>query len=274
MTRKSSTLDTRTPMSPYVGEMVEAFPVADIRTDLRYQRPLDEGLIRKVIDGLDIRAFGVLLLALRPDNQLYVADGQHRHQVASRLGWETVPAVALLCETVEDEARLFVQSNNRSNMRAIDLHRANVTARDATARIVQYAVQAADLVIGERGRSDRGMSACVAAVSTLYTITANYGPDITTRSLIVLRDAWHGETYQAMWLRATAQLLATYEPDGSDDAKVIARLARKSVREIKDRATERAPANPHTEHILRAQIWAYNSGRGPKWNLDALDGDE
>ena len=259
------------PKSPYESERVESVAVADIHTDISYQRPINKGFIDKVCRDLDMRAFGVLLVALRPDELLYVCDGQHRLEIARQLKWLNVPCVVVLCEDAEDEARLFLNANARSAVHALDRHRAAVCARDERALQLEAAVQAADLEIGTRKDGDPSTIHHVCAVVALQVVLAGYGPMTLTRALRLLRDAWHGEIYHAQWIKAAARVIAALSADGFEDREIIRRASTKTVESIATRAAQTAPQRPGVDDIAFSIVWAFNTARGRQFDPFKLD---
>ena len=263
------------PVSPYINERVEAIALNDILTDRTYQRDLNHGLVRAIEADLDMPAFGVLLLGMRPDETIACIDGQHRLEVARRLEWATVPAILVLADSPEAEARLFLHANRRGAMGTRDKHRARLRALDEQALRVEAAVAAADLRI-EVGRVDEAEAhQCVRAIGKLYVLDARYGAEMVTRVLRVARDAWHGESYEGKLLHALAIVLATYVPDRDGDAVTARRLSRKTLHDVVETARKRAPRYVDVDAYANAIVLVHNRTRGPKWNPWVLEeGDE
>lgn len=262
------------PPSPYVNERVEAIAVTDIITDHTYQRDLNHALVRRIITDLNMPAFGVLLLVMRPDTCIACCDGQHRLEAARELGWEWVPAVLVAVETPAEEARLFLDANRRGTISAVDRHRALMRAGDETALRIETAVSTADLRI-DLGRVDSlDGQQTVRAVGKLYFIDAHYSGEMITRVLRIMRDAWHGESYEGKLMHALAIVLATYVHDVHADGAVSRRLSRKPLADVITTARANAPRHPDVMTYAKAIVKVHNRSRGPKFNPWVLDNGE
>jgi len=107
-------------------------PVDSIRVDKSYQR--DEVSLSNTLNkarGFDWAAFGSLILAERPNGNLYVVDGLQRLLAARHRGdIARVPCIVFQSDGPEQEAKHFLQANDdRKYVSATDKFRAAVRAK-------------------------------------------------------------------------------------------------------------------------------------------------
>lgn len=82
-----------------------------------YQRGQTTAALRTMLRGkgaLDWRAFGVILVARRPNGEYWVYDGGHRLKLAIQLGFTHVPCIVHeFSGSINDEAASFIDVNTR-----------------------------------------------------------------------------------------------------------------------------------------------------------------
>jgi hypothetical protein len=123
--------------------LLQWVPVADLRIDDRYQRPLGPAslaAIRRIADGFDWAKFGCVKVAPLEGGMFALVDGQHRVHAAALRGVTSVPTeVSRL--TLRQQAEAFVTINART-MRVTphQLFRAALAAGEAWALETDRAV--------------------------------------------------------------------------------------------------------------------------------------
>lgn len=96
-----------------------------INVDHSYQRTLRK-TYKKIRDQFDPLLVGVVTLSKRPNNTMWVIDGQHRLQAMKELGITNAKALVYTGLTLEEEAKIFsLQNLNRIKVAQIDLFNAS-----------------------------------------------------------------------------------------------------------------------------------------------------
>lgn len=114
--------------------------VASLRVDVRYQRSMEgrrsQNLIDRICEKFRWAAFQAIVVT--PDDAGHlVIDGQHRVEVARRLGIARVPAIVVEGLSLSEQAALFVDANqSRVIINPFSLYHARLMAGDAKALAV------------------------------------------------------------------------------------------------------------------------------------------
>jgi hypothetical protein len=115
---------------------IEWVPLDELQIDAAYQRSVEFAAskrhIRKIAEGWDWTLFGMLLVSRRPDDRLFVVDGQHRLEGARLRGdIDMVPCSISRRSGPEEEAKLFIAANRtRRTVATIDDYHAALAAGD------------------------------------------------------------------------------------------------------------------------------------------------
>lgn len=139
----------------------------DLIVDHIYQRSLNETKYKKIAANFNWAAFGALIVAQRPDGNLYVVDGQHRLSAAmARSDIEIVPCIVFAFNgDIVNEASDFLTINkNRKPLTGIESFKALVVSENETAKIVQSMINEQGLQVGKTGTSKN--VSCVKALMT------------------------------------------------------------------------------------------------------------
>lgn len=103
-----------------------------IKIDISVQRELQETHVSKILKKFDPQAFGRLTVSKREDGFYYCSDGQHRLNVARRLGLSEVPCIVVNSHSIVDEGENFIKVNEVSaKVSALDKYRIGVTVGNA-----------------------------------------------------------------------------------------------------------------------------------------------
>lgn len=143
-----------------------------LRIDPTYQRAHNEGKRKRIASNLNWAAFGVLLVARRPDGSMWVIDGQHRLLAArSRSDVDEVPVVVFdFGGNVMEEAKDFLTANkDRQPLKGIDSFKAMVVSGDPIALQVQELVQASGKTIAENAANGTSIRCVKALCSCMET---------------------------------------------------------------------------------------------------------
>lgn len=146
---------------------------AELAVDTAYQRSIDTGASRKLINGIAARWRWDLCLPLlvsrRPDGGHYVVDGQHRLAGALLRGDIPVPPCFIRdLDGAEAEAALFRDMNRaRKSMSTLDDYHASVAAGDESLSKIDGMVRESGLSIARHSQPKgwaAGEISCVAGI--------------------------------------------------------------------------------------------------------------
>lgn len=123
---------------------LEWVPVGRIVADPAYQRTLSIKQVTTIARAFDPFILGVIIVSQRDDGQLYVLDGQHRVEALRTLGYadDHIPAMVYVNLSLEDEARIFAQTNKNRMYLPPQYHfRARLVAGDKEALALKETVE-------------------------------------------------------------------------------------------------------------------------------------
>lgn len=135
----------------------------EINLDHDYQRDLNKNKVVDIAREFSWPAFGVIIVARRPDGAYFAPDGQHRIHVARERGEKAVPCIIFDMRERSQEAKVFIDANkNRKPPSMVDKFRAMLVAGDETAIRVDELTRAHGRVPGDKSKA--GGVRCLAAV--------------------------------------------------------------------------------------------------------------
>lgn len=90
----------------------------DLKTDSSYQREINLTHLNKIIKGFDIDQIRILTVSRRPNNELFVIDGNHTRTAAMKVMGENAQLLANVYDdlTPQQEAILFNKLNTNSKV--------------------------------------------------------------------------------------------------------------------------------------------------------------
>lgn len=168
--------------------------ISDLLVDPEAQRPFDQAWVQKRVVEFDADKLGIILVNRRPNGKLYVVDGQHRVGLLRAVGWGDQ---IIKCEmfdglTVQEEARKFLERNDRKSVQTFDKFRIRVRAGDTTACDIDRIVRAQGLVVDID--EDDGCVRAVAALERIYggagLSSTKESPAALARTLKMIGSAW------------------------------------------------------------------------------------
>jgi len=95
------------------NQNIKLIALDEIITQSGYQRPISSVQVEKIISNFDENRLGVLTVSYR-DGVYYIVDGACRVQIMRNLGYTHAHAMVLAGLTYSQEAKLFIELNNRS----------------------------------------------------------------------------------------------------------------------------------------------------------------
>lgn len=191
----------RMPFPPPSGRLptIEWVPIAELELDDSYQRSIETGASRKLIAAIanrwDWDLLDVLKVSRRPDDRMFVIDGQHRKAAAVMRGdIPQLPCVLKRCDGPEEEARLFVAANRgRKAMSGLDDFRAAVGSGDPEATTIARLIDAAGLHVPRHYVASAAQPGAIPAVAGLRSILRRRGEDLLGRALSLIGEAFPDE---------------------------------------------------------------------------------
>ena len=101
----------------YDGIRLGRVDIELMRTDDRYQRPVNGTHVNNIISNFNNRYLNCIIVSLR-DGYFYILDGQHRFEAAKAKGVEKLLCLILTGLTSQEEAKMFKDLN--VNHKALD----------------------------------------------------------------------------------------------------------------------------------------------------------
>lgn len=159
--------------------------VERLKIDESYQREkLSEANILSIARDFAWPAFRTLLVARRPNGDLYVVDGQHRLEAAKRRGFRQVPCSVFDSAGAEEEARTFYTCSVKTvHIPATNKYRALITAGDPEMLAIQDMLFGLGLEVSDHGTTDPRYINFPAEIIRTYRMD----PDLTRDALYLQR---------------------------------------------------------------------------------------
>lgn len=256
------------------GGSLEWVPLSLTRVNPNSQREFVQAKADKILSKFDPEHFGQPVLNHR-DGVYYIIDGQHRIDALKRWcgeGWEDQQFQGWVFENLSEpqEAEAFLIRNDAMAVNAFNKFRIAVNAGREEEVKVTYIVQSKGLVISLERNADN----TVGAVGTLLRVFRDYGPDVLSRTLEVVRDAYGKAGLEATIIHGLARVIARYGEDFRDD-EAVARLAKAygGVGGVLNKATkdQKTTGLAKMDCVSAALVGAYNAGgRGQSFKGKSL----
>jgi Family of unknown function (DUF6551) len=190
-----------------------------LTTDPRFNRPVRDHKVRRILSEFTPRAFHAISAWLREDGKYVVLDGQHRVEALRRLG---VPENARVIHTIVHEdlsldqaAELFVLLNDSYLVNAYDKYRALLVAGHSETVDIARIMSEHGLAVSASGKKDGQVTAIM---SLRHVYRMNDHGELLERTLDVLKRAWQdqAEAYSAALIRGIGLYLSEH-PDVAFD---------------------------------------------------------
>jgi hypothetical protein len=187
------------------------------------QRELKEYRVSALLREFDIELLGLPVLNYR-DGVYYIVDGQHRIAALKEWlgeGWE--PQV-IDCQvhdglTEAQEARLFIDLNNKLTVSAFDKFKTAVTAGLPVETSVKRIVESEGLAIAKTHKTEN----TIGAVTVLTKVYRRSGGDTLARTLRIIRDAYPAAPFEGVVIDGIGHLCERYN-GALDDSMAVNKL--------------------------------------------------
>jgi len=241
-----------------------------------YQRPVLEWKLNAMIRmRFEPMALGAIVLASRAParpraGEYAIVDGNHRVQLARKVGMTVLFARVLDNLTYEQEAYLFRFLNYKTNVTALNLFNARLHEREPAAIDMRDIMAAMGLRVGKSLTAGDGVINAVSALDRLYDETGSRG---FREVLDLIRQAWRNE--RRAWIGAiidgVKQFWIRYQGE-ADEARLVSKLALTRPEDILRNAGVGTPARGSTgSRIGRVILETYNSGLRTRRLSDWVD---
>ena len=243
-------------------------PINLMRVSSLAQRNINESRVEHLRVNFNPEDLGTLTVSLR-DNFYWVIDGQHRMEVLRQVGWGDQSIQCWVYEglTEEEEADKFLTLNDSLLVPALPKFKVGVTAGRADEVAVDEIVRSLDLVV-----SRDKIPGAVMAVGTLLRIYRRAGGGPLRRTLLIIREAYGDEGFEAPVIDGLGLLVDRYNGQLDDDAATQAlRNAHGGVAGLLNRAEHlrRSTGNAKGHCVAAAAVDILNrSAKGkrlPSW---------
>lgn len=160
--------------------------------DPRYQRPVEEKRVTRIINNFDPRQLGTIEVSQREDGTYAVIDGQHRFEALKTTDRKMISALVHEGLSVKEEADLFAKINmGRKPLSPIQRFRAQVFAGHPRAVDIANIVTRCGFTMVSGTNTGNGSE--IRAVSGIEQAYNNYGREALEQALTTIRDVWFGE---------------------------------------------------------------------------------
>ena len=154
-----------------------------------YARPLSPHRLKQLREEWDPLAVSALTISKRPDNTLWIIDGNHRRFVAYEKGMTTLPAVIHSNLTRAQEADLYTKLGTILGQTPWTRFQAKLVSGDEAANDIVLLCSRYNIELGGTSKRD----GCINAVARVEWIYARGGPNGLNWVLGFLTDAFNGD---------------------------------------------------------------------------------
>lgn len=254
-------------MNNRIFKVYRVIKIEDLQTDLSYQSPIDESIVKKIVNNFDENALGTITISQREDGTLWILDGQHRTVGCRRLGLDSMNAKVLTGLSIEEEANLYKELNNSKKKSPNAIAKAMLRSGDVMANEIYIAVTSIGMEVDyELQRKSYGS---ISAYKALESIYKKYGVTHLINTLDLIKHSFGKESknFKAFIMEGFATFLDRYED--VDLKHLIKRLKTMSIEDFeKETRKYRAVVNSIKKCPPYALVDIYNHGLRSKPKLD------
>lgn len=176
-----------------IGDMprLDYLPVAAIRVDDSYQRPLKARRVQQILRDFTWAQFGALMVVDQGDGTFTVYDGQHRLKAAeAHPDIEAVPAIIVELAAAREEAEHFLGVNiNRSAISTVEKYWAGIEAGDEGMMRICAVLEEAGCEVVPAGTKSPAPNR-TSSINAIERALKAHGDEAVTLACRTLRAAW------------------------------------------------------------------------------------
>jgi hypothetical protein len=254
--------------SQQTSREVEVVELADLRIDHRYQRPLDQGLVERILSDWDPIAADPLTISQRADGSLWIVNGQHEAAAATLKGETEMLAFIYTGLTVKQEADLRLKKNNRRSDTPLERFHAQVMAGNAESLAIVALLAEFGTEINKQVTAYHGINA-VAAVEHVF----RWDEGTTLRqTLFVVRDSFgeiKGDAASGALIKGIAWFIRQHAGQ-VNMRELIRRVSRYDADEIRRKARSHKAVVGGADwiNVYRALVEIYNHRRAEHTRIE------
>ena len=176
----------------------------ELNVDPKFQRPLNEKFVQKMVDNYDEKMVGALVVNKRFDGTYSLIDGQHRKVMLQRKDRKQATCVVFEVDVME-EGKLFVAlQKERRPVSAIEQHNVLVNSKDELAVRI-------DRVTRNNGFTISGSS--ISAIQRIRYMAQERGWDLANynKALSTISQVWGVDNSEANKLNSVMGMWMLYE---------------------------------------------------------------
>lgn len=161
--------------------------LSEVRVDPTYQRDVNEPKVSRIVGKFNPHRFEPIDVSVREDGTMWVFDGQHRCEVARKMGLQVVAANLHFGLTIEEEAALYdSQTEDTTPLDIWDHHKARLRYRHPAATAIETVVSRN----GYRLSRNHDGPKAIQAVGALYAVHGWGGTSLLDEVLSITSTVW------------------------------------------------------------------------------------
>ncbi len=234
----------------------------------QYGRSVTEAAVNKILRSGYVRNLSVVYLSYRNDLDLYaIVDGNHRVEVAKKLGIDRLDSKVYIDLTVEQEAEYYVKLNSYKHQTSLDRFRAKIVQKDPDALEIKDMLAGYGLYVAPSMGS--AATNAILAVYALEKVQLNHGT-VGLRDIIdILYGAW-GNSRRA-WIspmiEGMRQFWMRYHPVVKKEQLIDRLKLMTPERVLADASVGVYHSETSGSRIGKVVLYQYNKGRRPESRL-------
>lgn len=155
-----------------------------------YGRPVREATLTKMMRKGYNPSLSPIYLSLRKDGRYAIVDGNHRVELAKRLGYTKMHAKVFIDLTIPEEAEHYTKLNDYKDQSVMDRFRAKVIAGNPEALLIVAELQKYNLQPAFSHNPSGPFTNQIQAIGAFERLLAEQGPVGLAEVVYILHSAW------------------------------------------------------------------------------------
>lgn len=191
----------------------QKLPLRLLKTDFSYQSPVKNAQVLKIVRNFDSKALHTIVVSEREDGTYYIVDGQHRVVALIRLGHEEIRCTIHQGLSVEEEAKMYHDLNNRPTKQANSKGKSKLRYNEENAVKIDEIVNKTGMKINYEHTAPK--SGYIAAYGALERIYKRSGGTHLNNVIVAIKASFgeSGNFFQAYIMDGFSKFLRTYQKD-------------------------------------------------------------